>query len=315
MRARDIRIFLLELGTLYRSGIPIQEGLDSLADSRHRPVAHVARELSGHIRRGSTLAEALRREEFLPPEYVAIIDAGERSGQVPELLLELGNELERREKMQGKLIGRLLYPAALYALACLLPPIHSLIGGDVGSYLLVQVYGFGPVLVAGALFVVLRRKFRENEAVRRTLEGPLLALPVVSRIWIQLALGRSLGLLGLLIQSGISLREGFQYVERSAFFHRLATGFNRAADVVEHGGTLADAMLHVKEIPDLQHQQIATGERSGTMDAALQRCGTELTESAFARLDGVLRLLPIALYLFVAVLIARKYMSVLGGGM
>jgi type II secretory pathway component PulF len=313
LRAKDSRIFLHELGTLYRSGVPLQEGLESLARSPHTPTRTAAERLGERISRGASLSESLGFESFLPPECVAIVEAAERSGQVPQILLELGNEMERRQRMRDGLIARLIYPCAIYALVVLLPPLYLLISGQYGEYLLNLVYGFAPVLLGGGLFFVLRRQFRQSSVGRRTLEGPLLAIPVIGSTWLRLALGRSLGLLGLLLQSGLTLRESFEHAEKTAVFHRLAKGFHQAAAVVEGGGTLADAMSRVRDIPDLQQQQIATGERSGTMDEALQRCGNELTESAFKRLDGLLKLAPIVLYLVVGYLVFRKMAATLGG--
>lgn len=317
MRTADTRSLLYELGTLYKSGVPVRQSFESLEDSPHGRISRLARRLGGHVDKGATLAEAFRKEEALPPDFIAVIEAGERSGKVTELLFKLVEEFDTRLQMRRRLLISMAYPSVIFVLAILLPPLYKLVLGDFKGYLGKVLGVLIPVALIVALYVVLVRLFRYSRPARRLLEGPLLLTPGLGRIWLTLALGRSLGLFGLLIESGLSLRDSFELVKQTAFFSRLEDGFGDAARFLEKGSSLTESMACLQDIPSSQMQGIRTGEESGTMDEAFQHAGQQLVEAAWSRLDAALKILPVLVYLLVGyfVFLEMSRVLTLGGGM
>lgn len=311
MRLARTRLFLTEMATLLQSGVPMRRSLEMLASGRSRALSALASSVLSRLGSGDSFADALRRDGSIGvPEYVAVIEAGERAGKLPELLHRLVGEIDRRVEVRNGLLMRSAYPVGVMVLATFLVPVGVFMREGTAAYLRGVARSLVPMLLLGAAAVVL---WLNPGLLRRTLapvEGVVAAIPGLGKALVRFSLGKSLSLLGLLLESGLGLNEAFELTAGASVWRRHRLGFRNASRAVSQGATFSESMTELADLPPSQRLTIATGEESGTFDRALQTCGRELLDQSWRRIDILVRVvLPILIYLIAGYMVLQYALS------
>ena len=116
--ARDAARVARGLSEMLGAGLPLERSLGALGrqtdDAR---LKEALADMSEQIIRGSTFADALARHpEAFSPLVVSVARAGERSGALPEALATIGRESERSHRSDSRVLGMLMYPAAVISI-------------------------------------------------------------------------------------------------------------------------------------------------------------------------------------------------------
>ncbi len=297
VRLLAYRSLLDQLSTLLTSGVPILEALSGLERSPHREVAACAERLRERIQAGRPLAESMAGDPAFPPAHTALIGAAERAGAVPRVLLRLRDEVDRAIEARRAFILRTAYPIGILALTALFPPLYLIVQGRTGAYIALELGIFGG---AGALAALIHARRKQAFPL-------LLRLPVLGDALRRAALGESLSLLGLLVGAGIGVREALEITAGAARWPGLSEELHRSAEALKGGRNLAGALESLSGIPSIERGAIASGERAGAMDQALEATGRALEGSAHRTIDLFLRGLAVAIYLFAGLLVVVLY--------
>lgn len=101
-------------------GLPLERALTALTEEAEkvRPLRDLVAGLRAEVNAGSSFARALalHPREF-SEVYVAVISAGEQSGNLGLVLERLADDLEERQLLKAKLAGAMLYPAIVTLIA------------------------------------------------------------------------------------------------------------------------------------------------------------------------------------------------------
>ncbi len=291
MRLAAYRSYLDQLATLLQSGLPILEALAMLQAGPDREIGETAGRVLRRLGKGGSVGEAMAALPLdFPPPHAALVVAAEKAGAVPATLGRLRDEVDRRIAAWRALLARSAYPVLLLVLTVILVPLYLFFQGRSGTYLAIQAGVFLPVGAGAALAYAYRG--RAARFARR--------LPLLSSALRRAALGESLSLLGLLVEAGIGVREALEIAAKAARAPELASGLRQAARSLDAGRNLSEALSALTDIPKLERGTIASGERAGAMDRALQAAGASLSESAQRRLGRLLIGLAGAIYLLAA---------------
>lgn len=126
----DFHAFNLQLAQLTAAGLPLEQGLRLVArDLRRGRLARVVNEIADDLEKGIPLAEAFdRRRGRFPLLYGRLLDAGVRMGNLPGILLSLGDHLQLVQRLRAVLWNVLSYPATvLVALGVVLMLIRGFV--------------------------------------------------------------------------------------------------------------------------------------------------------------------------------------------
>src|SRR5712664_1672503 len=118
IKPEDFILFNQQFVALIRAGLPILKSLDLLRDQIRNPLLrHHIVNVRDRVFSGTLLSEALRAQGVFPTVYTASIFAGERSGNLVEVI----NRYVQYEKtvltVRKKFINSLIYPTFLIVLA------------------------------------------------------------------------------------------------------------------------------------------------------------------------------------------------------
>jgi general secretion pathway protein F len=245
---------------------------------------------------GHRLSDALAHPpRAFPPLYRAMVAAGERSGALPQVLERLADLLENQQRVRGRLLAALAYPAALTAtalgvvaalMAYVVPRVVEQFDslGRTLPWLTRAVIAAseairqgGPfVLAALAAAVVVFARLLRRPAFRRRVDGLLLRAPVLGRMLRDLHAARLARTLSLMIASGLPLMEGLRSTALTVGNRVLREATEAMAEAIREGASLSTAMRRAAVFPPTLLYMAGSGEDSGRLAPMLDRAADYL---------------------------------------
>jgi len=118
----DVVVWTRQLASLVGAGLPLERALSALSEEAATPAQRdLVAQIRAEVNAGAPLAQALAQH---PREfdnlYTAVIEAGEQSGRLSQVLLQLAQDLESADAMRNKLLAASLYPAIVSGVALLI---------------------------------------------------------------------------------------------------------------------------------------------------------------------------------------------------
>jgi len=309
---RWYRHCLEDLRKLLQAGIPVLEALETELESARGAAAEFVRRILDHVRRGAGLGEAFAACPEVPEEHAALVEAGERSGTLVVVLEKLVARIDRRQELLSQLRAKVTYPVALLCFAVTLLPSYLLFAEQASLYVLVQVAFWGGAAVIGLLVWQGPRALEGRPAIREAVERWVTRVPFLGRVLVDGAAGRSLGLLGLLIGSGLPLGASLKLVSKTARLLGLRASLGSVEPKLLSGSTLTQALASTAFFAAHRDwlARVAAGEKAGALDQVLTELGESLEISAQGRLAVILKILPVGVMVLVGAFVLWRALGV-----
>jgi type II secretory pathway component PulF len=327
------------LATLQESGLPLMEAVDTVAGSastRGRLTGSGGRramllEVREAVRGGSSLGDALERHPtWFDGAEVAMVQAGQHSGQLGCVLRSLAQRQERSSALTQRLIGALAYPTVV---ACVgvgvvvflstktLPQLVGILENAKvpAPRLTLAMMTIGrtlatrwPLLALAIPTVMIGMLALRTAADRRGLAAPswlreltpsVLRRLAVSRLWLGLA---------ELLKSGVPLVDAMRVLAPTVAGP--ATGSLRravlgAADRLERGADLADTLDDPLWFDPESRRLVEVGQAAGELERVLERLGEREGRRCQRAIDRLAAVLEPGVILVLAVLVGTVVMA------
>ena len=302
--ANRLAVWTRQLAGLVTAGLPLERALSSLAEEADgEPERNLNAALRAAVNGGSSFAKALgdHPHEFAGI-YVAVIGAGEQSGNLGLVLERLADDLEERQTLQSKLIGAALYPAivslvalviVLFLVGYVVPQVANVFAGTKHALPVltramlaisdfVRSYGLAVLvlLAAGASLFLWMLK---NAAFREKFDAAWLTVPVVGRLARGYNAARFAGTLAMLSAAGVPILKALQAAAETLSNHALRRDALDALVLVREGAPLASALAQKKRFPGLLSMFARLGEQTGQLPQMLDRAARQLSNEVQRR--------------------------------
>ena len=328
---RDLMIFNQELAALLRSGLPMLQALElMLGRQRNTVFRQILTQVRDQVRSGEDLSSAIAGfGDRFPGLYAATLRAGERSGEMEEVIRRfvryLGLVLETRKRV----VSALVYPAALVGLSiCLI--------GVMTIYVLPNFTGFfsslnvelplvTKVTMGFSLFVkehiliimvvsivgsFLLWRYAQSEVGRATLARWILKIPFLGPMFHRMALSEFCRSLSTLLAGGIPLVSSMEVAVNAISNQYLRTRLAPTIDRVTEGKALAETLEATGTAPDILVDMVEVGEATGSLDTMLSDVSDFLDEEVETQLQRVLSLLEPVMLVLMGLIVATLLVSV-----
>ena len=292
LRNSELVLITRQWSALLLSGLTVEQTLSALAEQAEREsTRQVLSGIRSNVLAGYSLRAALdNHATSFPQIYRSSVAAGEKSGELAQVMDQLASYLERAEELRRKSLQALLYPAIVASVALIVviglltyvvPQVVAVFQHDKQALpLLTRVLiavsdglrTWGWLLLTGVIVAVVgSRAALKDEALKRTWDVWCLRLPLIGRHLRALDTTRFASTLAILVRSGVpliaALEAGRQVTTRVPLREAIAT----AAAKVSEGQSLARALTATKQFPPLLLHMIASGEATGKLDKMLER--------------------------------------------
>ncbi len=307
----DRRFFTEQLALLLETGNNLQASLQALRGQTMKPaMQRLLDELLQDIEQGHQLSGALARHpRIFSRSYVSLIAASEEGGYLHQVLEQLQEMEEKRERLRQTLFSALSYPVflLLFALAVVIfvlvvvfpkfADLFTLIADELplttvwlmaaSDFLrLYWPWLLGGLLIAGGGFAAWARSDRGRTRIDRI----KLRWPLLRNVFLPLYLVQSLRVLGSSLRNGVNILEAL-HSSREVAGNRVFQRFiGRLEQRVEQGQGIASGFADADFIPPLVAQMVRTGEESGQLARVMLRLADHYERELEQRLETLSRL-------------------------
>jgi len=124
MRKSSISRFSRTLGTLVTSGVPILQALNITRDTAGNViVADAVTKVHDAVKEGESIVQPLEASGVFPPMVISMVDVGEETGQLPEMLLKIAEVYDDEVDNAVEGLTSLLEPIMIVILALIVGTI------------------------------------------------------------------------------------------------------------------------------------------------------------------------------------------------
>jgi len=270
----SLRTFYRGLSELLRSGTVAAEALAALRANGTLP-PWIGDRMAARVGDGDGLAEAMREfPDAFPPADVALVEAGERTGHLDDVLARLAQFHDERQDAFRTLIMHSAYPVALLHLAALLVPVGLLFSQrrfTTGRWMLYALLIVGPPWAAVVLVLGLRRKAGWRDRFHRWVDR-IPAFGYAARLGRRARFARTFE---AGYEAGVPVGEALALAGRAS-----GADMAGASRVVAEGRSVWEALQGTGLVTADQLRQIETAERAGSLGPALRRIADEESRKA-----------------------------------
>jgi general secretion pathway protein F len=310
--ATALALVTRQLATLLAAGLTVEQALNAVIEQTERDSErHLLAAVRGDVVAGQSLARALGRHSAAFPEvYVTLVDAGERSGRLADVLARLADYTEERDQLRGKVTLAFVYPALVTIVAItvvtgllvyVVPQVVQVFRNTNQTLPLLTraLIGFSDFLRAYGWFLLIAigaAAFGARAALavprwRERWHHWLLRMPVVGRVYRGLNTARLAATLAILVGSRVPLLTALRAAAGVVSNLPMRAALREAAARVQEGAGLARSLAVSKLFPPLMVHMIASGEASGRLAEMLERTATQQSRELERRIAAFVALL------------------------
>lgn len=318
--------FCFHLEQLLKAGVPIIDALVDLRDSVEKPhFREVLANLIETIEGGKTLSEALAgHPRLFDTVFVSLVQAGEQSGQLGEVLLKLTENLKWQDEIAKQTRNIVIYPAitgvvvlgvVFFLMIYLVPKLATVIRTldseiSTSTKVLIAVSGFfvNYWYVILAIPIVMLFAFgalaQSNSKFRYRLDELKLRLPLIGAVNRRIILARFSTFFALMYASGITILECIRISEKISGNKVIEYGLREVGRAISEGKSLTEGFQSVGLFPPLVLRMLRVGEATGGLDTALNNVSYFYTRDVKEAIEAVQRLIePITILVIGAILV------------
>ena len=327
---QEFLLFNQELAALLRAGLPLLQGLDMMLERAEDEQLHaVLMDVRDRVASGENLSEAFEAHgEMFPRLYPASLKAGERSGELEQVIRRFIRYQELVIGARKKALSSLIYPAVLIGLSMLMlvvltvyvvpsfskfyegldAELPALTRAVVGLSGFLRDYGW---LLALALIVgwFVVRPWMRTSAGRMVLDRWKLRIPLIGGVLHLFALSEFCRSLATLLAGGIPLVPALEIAVGAVGNASVRSAIEPEIQRVREGQAFYEAMQQSGVFPTLAVDMAKVGEATGALDEMMSNVSDFFDEKVEVRLQRILALVEPAMLVIMGAVVAVMLLS------
>jgi type IV pilus assembly protein PilC len=331
-------IFNQQFVTLIKAGLPIPGSLDLLGRRQKDPrLKAQLQDVAERVRTGQSLSEAFDAQGGFPLVYTTTLLAGERSGNLEEVLQRYLEFQRISLTFRKKLKASMVYPVLLVCLVLglfvflitfVVPrfaelydqlntplPAITVVLLQVGNT--AQHYG-GYIAGVVAIVVFLLYRWSKTDAGAMLVDRIRLAIPLFGSVWLKYQVALFSRTLSTLLTGGLPLVPALETAARSISSRQVSNAVFTSVTSVREGKNLSFAMETTTVFPELAIEMVEVGESTGALPTMLNSVAGFFEEDVETSMTAAMSLIEptilIVMGIAVAIILMALYLPILSLG-
>ena len=301
------------LSNMLGAGVPVQRSLNTLIPGLKGRLQEAFLALADGVAEGNPLAYTMvLHPKVFAPVDIMIVQVGEKSGNLPELIALLSRWHEMSGRMLKRMISGLLLPILVLTVAAFVFPLPSFVLGVITlkSYLLKVVGILMLFWVPAAIIVLIIRTTPKTGQARRVLDTVALRIPILGSAIHKLAIGRFCWAFHMLCKAGVPYSESVDMAMSVTGNLVVADLFAPAAESVKAGNLMSEGFS--KKLPFELVEMWKVGEETGMLDDVTKRLANNYSEQADFWFAQFTCWFPRFIYLLICIVLILMIFSLAG---
>ena len=324
VKTKDLILFTKQFRSMMQAGVPIIRLMQVLvSQTQDKTLKKVATEISQDIKGGMTLYAAMKKHpSVFSPLYLSMINAGEISGSVPEILERLIDIVEHEAKIKKDIKSALQYPiivvialviafvvlltfvipkfVAIFAKAGIALPLPT----KIAMIMYQGLANYWHILLGGIIaLVVFLRYYIKTPAGRYTLDTFLLKMPLFGSLFQKAAMSRFAAIFAIMQASGVPVMRTMEVVSDTIGNTAISREFDNVRDKIQEGQGISGPLRSAKHFTPMVVDMVAIGEESGALDKMLFKIAEFFEEEVNNAVDTLSSLLEPFIMIIIGVLV------------
>ncbi len=321
---QDLALLNQEIAALVRAGVPLESGLAIAGQSGSGAQEMLMLQLAQRLRDGQSFSEALHSAGGdLPKLYRAVVEAGARTGRLPEALESLATFAQQTLQLRRRIDLALMYPALVLLMAGLMFAwlVAFWVPRLSDAYFWLQIPATAWVrrlewlqqhlwswawiipafvtMFGGWWWFSTRGRFGLKGTTETSTWSAFRILPGISSIVGNFRRANYCDLMAMLLDHQVPLPDASLLAAEAAGDRPLQRVAARIASGVRSGHSLADCLAVGRELPPFVSWMLICGERQGTLITTLRQVAEVLRQRAASQSDWLRIMLPTLLVVVV----------------
>jgi type IV pilus assembly protein PilC len=336
IKTKDIAVFARQFYAMLHAGVTVIQCLNILRVQVEKPhFRSVIDKVYESVQKGASLSEAMREHQNIFPElFVNMIEAGEASGNLDNIMDRMASHYEKESRIQRKIQGAMTYPIILavvsvlvvvFMLVAILPTFLGMFEGSglplpVPTRILLGISNslrqYWYLYITGLAFISYAiRRYINTEEGRKQFDFLKLKLPIVKNLVIKVSISRFTRTLYTLLASGIPLLLAMDIVAKVVGNRVISDGILSVKEDLRIGHELSGPIQRLGIFPPMVDSMIRIGEESGSLEDVLYRTANfydEEVESAVQKLTSMMEpLMLIVMAVIIGFLVIAMYLPMI----
>ncbi|HEX4783131.1 MAG TPA: type II secretion system F family protein [Candidatus Sulfotelmatobacter sp.] len=322
-------VFNQQFLTLIRAGLPILNSLELLIkrqkDGQLRQVLENVRE---RVKGGQLLSDAFAAQGIVPKIYTTTLMAGEKSGNIDEVLTRYVNFQRLAMSFRKKLFVSLIYPTLLVTVVLIMvtflftfvvPKFADLFNSLDAKLPAITVFmlavgqnsqKYAPFVLVGLVVLAFGLwRWKDTDRGADRIDRAILGVPLLGDIRLKHQVASFSRMLSTLLQGGLPLVPAMETAGASMSSRRILKGVMRAGIRVREGQGLAPSLEEQKIFPELAVEMIEVGESTGALPAMLNSVAEFYEEDVQTALGASLALIEPLILIVMAIFVGGVLIS------
>ncbi len=331
----ELSIFTSQLASLLQAGLPLVSCLEALQDQTEDQVFRIViRDVRNDISTGTSFSASVKKfPKAFPNLFISMVEAGEASGGLAEILGKVAGYFESSVKLSKKVKSAMTYPVAVIGLAIALVnvllifviPVFAAMFADFGAKLpvptqmLIDLSNFmkampphlgGWTLVVGAYGVFFfGSKYVATPKGRRQKDQFLVRAPIFGNMVHKIALSRFCRTYATLMRSGVPILRTLEIVSSASGKVQVEDACAEIAKHVSQGGQVSDIMAANTFFPPMMKHMVKAGETTGNVDGMMNKIADFYDTEIDATVAALTSLIEPLLITFLGVVVGGIVMA------
>lgn len=293
IKPMDIALFTRQMATMMKAGVPLLQSFDIISEGVENPnMRTLVDEVKQDVAAGNSFASALRKRPlYFDDLYCNLVESGEQSGALENLLDRVATYKEKTEALKAKIKKAMTYPMAVLVVAFIVtaillikvvPQFEEVFAGFgaelpaftqmvVGLSRWVQEWWWLVIGVIFAAVFTFQNSYKRSEKLRDNMDRALLKAPIIGDILYKAVIARYARTLATTFAAGVPLVDALDSVAGATGNVVFRNAVHRIKQDVSSGVQLNFAMRTTDVFPSMAVQMTAIGEESGSLDEMLDK--------------------------------------------
>jgi type IV pilus assembly protein PilC len=300
--------FTQNLATMINSGLPIAQALTILVQqTKSKKLQEVINNILKDVESGSSLSVAFSKyPEVFSSSYVSLVEAGEASGKLDEVLKRLADTLNKQRQFKNKVKSAMLYPAIVSIVMVIVvfiimifvvPKLTTLYDGfdtelPLPTRIMISMSDFARrfwyiLLALGVGGYIGLRQYSKTPGGAAVVGRFTFRLPIFGPILKERDLTEFTRSLALLNASGVSIVDSLVITidaVTSPIYKASISGF---VDYVKKGGALSEVVREDVNFPAIISEMLKVGEETGDTAEVLLKVSGYFEEEVDRKIEGL----------------------------
>ena len=325
IKAIDIAIFVRQLATMMKAGVPLVQSFEIVADSLDNPtMKELVLQLKADIESGTNFETALRRHpRYFDDLFCSLVGAGEQSGALETMLERVATYKEKSELLKAKIKKAMKYPIAVIVVAIIVTaillikvvPVFSDLFSSFGAELpaftqmvinmseWMQQYWWIMMFLIAAAVIGFSEGKKRSKKFRDFLDRLTLKLPIFGNIAYQAVIARFARTLSTTFAAGVPLIDALNSTAGATNNVVFYNATQKIKQDVATGQQLQFSMRSTNLFPSMAIQMVGIGEEAGSLEEMLDKVATYYENEVDNAVDGLTSLMEPMIMAILGVLV------------